>query len=228
MVKPNSSRPANAPISDTGTAMIGISVARQLCRNTNTTSSTRNAAAPSVMHHLVDRRLHEARRIEGDALRDALREAVRQFTDSGAHGVRDLERVGAGLQKHRNAHGRLAIEVGERVVANRAELDARDVAYAQRTAGSVGAQHDIAEVGRVLEPPACVHRVSQRLPRRRRLGADPAGGVLIVLRLDRLRHVGGGHPELRHSGWIEPDAHRVVARAEDGHVGDAGNALELV
>ena len=48
-VKPKSMRPPNAPISDTGTAMIGISVARQLCRNTNTTSSTRNAASESVM-----------------------------------------------------------------------------------------------------------------------------------------------------------------------------------
>ena len=48
-VKPNSIRPPNAPINDTGTAMIGISVARQLCRNTNTTSSTSAAASESVM-----------------------------------------------------------------------------------------------------------------------------------------------------------------------------------
>ena len=41
--------PAKAPISDTGTAIIGIKVARQLCRNTNTTSSTRIAAKTSVM-----------------------------------------------------------------------------------------------------------------------------------------------------------------------------------
>ena len=48
MEKPNRNRPANAPISATGTAMNGISAARQLCRNTNTTISTSVAAMNSV------------------------------------------------------------------------------------------------------------------------------------------------------------------------------------
>ncbi len=39
MVKPSAVNMANVPSSDTGTASIGISVARQLCRNTNTTIS---------------------------------------------------------------------------------------------------------------------------------------------------------------------------------------------
>ena len=33
MEKPNTHRPAKAPMRETGTAMIGIRVARQLCRN---------------------------------------------------------------------------------------------------------------------------------------------------------------------------------------------------
>ncbi len=41
-------RPAIVPISDTGTASIGMSVARQLCRKTNTTMSTRSPASKSV------------------------------------------------------------------------------------------------------------------------------------------------------------------------------------
>ena len=40
--------PAKQPISDTGTAAIGIRVARQFCRNRNTTSTTSNIASPSV------------------------------------------------------------------------------------------------------------------------------------------------------------------------------------
>ena len=46
--KPNSCSPAKVPISDTGTASIGMSVARQLCRNTNTTASTMKAASTMV------------------------------------------------------------------------------------------------------------------------------------------------------------------------------------
>jgi hypothetical protein len=37
-----------APISDTGTASVGISVERQSPRNTNTTSATSTKASPSV------------------------------------------------------------------------------------------------------------------------------------------------------------------------------------
>ena len=47
--KPNSQRPAKVPISETGTAMIGISVARQFCRNRNTTAITSSAASISVI-----------------------------------------------------------------------------------------------------------------------------------------------------------------------------------
>ena len=55
MEKPNRNRPAKAPIRDTGTAMNGISAARQLCRNTNTTISTSAAASSSVwMTSLID------------------------------------------------------------------------------------------------------------------------------------------------------------------------------
>ena len=48
--KPSRYRPAKVPISDTGTASIGIRVARQVCRNTNTTASTINAASTIVVN----------------------------------------------------------------------------------------------------------------------------------------------------------------------------------
>ena len=49
IVKPTAQSPAKAPISDTGTAIIGMSVARQVCRNRNTTASTRSAASKMVL-----------------------------------------------------------------------------------------------------------------------------------------------------------------------------------
>ena len=49
MEKPTSHSPAKAPISDTGTAIIGISVARQVCRKRNTTASTSSAASKMVV-----------------------------------------------------------------------------------------------------------------------------------------------------------------------------------
>ncbi len=46
--KPSAYRPAKVPMMDTGTASIGISVARPVCRKTNTTRSTSSAASKIV------------------------------------------------------------------------------------------------------------------------------------------------------------------------------------
>ena len=49
MVKPNAARMPNVPSSTTGTAIAGIRVARQLCRKTNMTMTTRMMASISVL-----------------------------------------------------------------------------------------------------------------------------------------------------------------------------------
>src|SRR5947209_5084410 len=46
--KPSAENAANVPTNDTGTASIGINVARQVCRNRNTTNITSTKATPSV------------------------------------------------------------------------------------------------------------------------------------------------------------------------------------
>jgi hypothetical protein len=47
--KPNSARMAKVPSSTTGTAMVGISVARKFCRNRYITRNTRMIASTSVL-----------------------------------------------------------------------------------------------------------------------------------------------------------------------------------
>ena len=47
-VKPNAPMKKNVPISDTGMATIGMTAARQVCRNRITTSTTRSTASPMV------------------------------------------------------------------------------------------------------------------------------------------------------------------------------------
>ena len=48
--KPKISMKPNVPIKEIGTAMVGISVARQLCRERNTTTITRNKASNRVLY----------------------------------------------------------------------------------------------------------------------------------------------------------------------------------
>ena len=47
-VKPNSAMKKKVPMSETGMATIGMTAARQVCRNRITTSTTRMTASPMV------------------------------------------------------------------------------------------------------------------------------------------------------------------------------------
>ena len=56
-VKPSAAIAANAPMMVTGTVVVGTSMARQSCRNTRITISTRIAASNSVFYtSLIDAR----------------------------------------------------------------------------------------------------------------------------------------------------------------------------
>ena len=68
------------------------------------------------------------------------------------------------------------------------------------------------------------HRVLHLLPLGNGRQAEAAGGRHDVLLAHDVGDVGGGHAEPRHALRIEPDAHAVVARAEDAHLTDAGHA----
>ena len=57
-----------------------------------------------------------------------------------------------------------------------------------------------------------------------RLLADGAGGNLHVLLADGADDVAGGQVAGGEFVRVEPDAHRIVARAENPHVARAGNA----
>ena len=48
-VKPNSAMKKNVPMSETGIATSGMMAARQVCKNTMTTSTTRRMASPMVV-----------------------------------------------------------------------------------------------------------------------------------------------------------------------------------
>src|SRR5260221_10969379 len=61
-----------------------------------------------------------------------------------------------------------------------------------------------------------------------RFGAELAGRDLDVLFLDGAHHVARGHAARSDLLRIEPNAHRVVAAAEQPYLADAGNARELI
>ena len=89
-------------------------------------------------------------------------------------------------------------------------------------------KHDVAELFRCAQAALGGDGIDELLAAGRRLLADLAGGVLLVLRGDGIGDFRRGDPKLGHAVRFEPDAHRVVEGAEDLCVADAGNALQVV
>ena len=122
---------ANVPISDTGTSIIGSSVARQSCRKIRTTMNTRMNASESVLYTSWTDSFDEDRGVVDDAVLHALRESA---ASSRSISARMLSAVASALEpgswKTRERDRRLAVEVAVHVVVLGAELDARHVARA--------------------------------------------------------------------------------------------------
>ena len=74
--------PPNVPSSTTGTAMVGISVARQFCRNRNITRNTSTMASTRVLTTSSIEMLDEGRGVVGDTSPDARREVARELVDA--------------------------------------------------------------------------------------------------------------------------------------------------
>ena len=73
---------ANVPTSETGTAIMGMIVARQFCRKTSTTMNTRTIASIEGLEHLVDRFLDEHGRVVDDLVLDALGKVLLELAPS--------------------------------------------------------------------------------------------------------------------------------------------------
>ena len=82
MEKPSSGNTANVPMSDTGTAAIGMSVARQFCRNRKTTSIDQRHRLEQRLHDFPDAFGDRKRRVERYAIGDVVGKPRRQSRPS--------------------------------------------------------------------------------------------------------------------------------------------------
>ncbi len=187
--KPNKCITASVPTSDTGTAASGITDARQVCRNSSTTSTTSEQRLEQRVHDGVDRLAHEHRRVVDDVVVDALGELLREPRHRLAHLVRDVDRVAAGTLVDRNRGRGLAVEQRAQRVGARAELDARDVAQARDLTVLADLDRDVLELFLRDEPALRVDQQLEVGAVRRRRRAELARGHLHVLRADRAHDV---------------------------------------
>ena len=173
--KPNASSTANVPTIDTGTATSGMIDARQVCRNSTTTSTTSKIASNSVLTTSMDALAHDGRRVVDDLVFHALREVCASAPSIVSRTVLDsASAFEPGAWKMAMATASLLSSIDSQRVAARRQLDARHVAEARDLAVRAGLDDDVAELVLVGQPPVRVDgqrevdRVVHRRARRRR------------------------------------------------------------
>ena len=120
------------------------------------------------------------------------------------------------------------IEIAVAAVIRGAELHPPDIVNAHHAAVGAGFDDDVAEGLGVGEAALGLDVELKGAGDRNRRLVDHASGDLHVLAAKRRDHVASGQIADGELLGVEPDAHRVVARAEDGDVADAVDARQHV
>jgi hypothetical protein len=122
----------------------------------------------------------------------------------------------------------VAVEREDLPVGLRSQFDPAHVAEARDLAGTAGLDDHLRELGWIAEPAEHVERVLERLSRGRGRRADLPRRDLRALLLQRLNHVLGHQPARLHLVRVEPNAHRILARAEHDDVANPRQPGDLI
>ena len=155
--KPSASSTAKVPIRLTGTATVGMMVARRLPRNRNTTSTTSTKASASVLSTSWIVSVTNSVEFVEDLVFHAFREALLSCASLAFTRSRSAPRWRRAPDRCRMATAGLPFSRLSLSCVLRAQLDARHVADAQHRAVRIGAQHDVAELLRRGQAPLGLH-----------------------------------------------------------------------
>ncbi len=180
------------------------------------------------LEHFPDRFLHDGGRVEGDRIFQARRERLRQALELGEHAGVDVERVGRRQRDHADAHRIASLEAQHGRIVFRAELHPADIRHAHERPVGARLDDDAVEFRSLVEAAGGPDAELIRLPFRRGRIADAARGHVQVLLTQRIDNVARRELPRGKPHRVEPDAHRVLALAEDDDVGHARHALDRV
>ena len=181
------------------------------------------------MLHRLDRGGDEFRRVVGDGDGHALRQLGLDGLDLGQDAVGGAERIGAGLLDDGDADAALAVEEAADAIVLGAQFDAGDVTNAGHAAGGVGLDDHVGELVGIGQATLHLNRQLEGggVGGEWRL-ADGAGRSLDVLGAQGRDDVGTRQTSLGRLGRVDPDAHRIVAAAEDLNLAHAVDPQQAV
>src|SRR5208282_3875466 len=180
--------------------------------------------------NFVDRGPHEFRRVVGDAVDEALREALGELVHFRFHLVGDRNGVGLRQEGDGDPGGRSAVEIERLAVGLGAELGAANVADSGDLSAvrRIDLDNDILELGGIVQAAFEIQRILKILAFRSGRRADLAGGDLLALLLDDVDDVLRRQAPRLKQVRVEPYAHRVLPGAEHRNVAHSIEATKLV
>ena len=230
-MKPSAAMAAKAPMMVTGTVVAGTSMARQSCRKTKMTISTKHAGFDERDVNLLDRGLHEDGRIERDRYRRGPAGKSLRAGPSWRAPRSPRERVGVGQQENADAADGRSLKVKVLAVGLGAELhpadilDARDLPASPLSTLTTMFSKSAAS----LKRPATLTVYWKFCPFGAGgmpigAGGRPPGSAAGSRSIDVARRQAEGLQLVR----VHPDAHGILAGAEDRDVAHARQPRELV
>ncbi len=167
------------------------------------------------MDDCLDRVSNEDSWVIDDGVIDPLREVLLEFLHGVANVLRKLNGVGARQLENRDGHGGLVVEQSAKRVAGGPKFQAGDVLEQRLFAVLAGLDNDLAKLLFIDQPPLGVDLKFDGDGLADRLLPDSAGRDLHILLADGADNIAGGQAPGRDLVWVEPNAHRVIARAEN-------------
>ena len=206
---------------DTGTASSGNDRGAPCLQEEDDDDHDQRDRFQQRMDDGLDRGADELRGVVDDVVFDIVGHVHLDLFHHRADVVGDLDGVRARSLEDGNGDGRLVVQQRPQRIIRRAQLDPGDVAQPHDLAVRAGLHDDLAELLLIGEAALGVDRELEIEAFDARRGADDAGGGLHVLGADFVDDVARRQAVFGHLLRVEPDAHGIIARAEQLDVADA-------
>ena len=179
-------------------------------------------------NHVADGFAHGIGGVEGDFIFHAGRKTLGQAIEFRDATLMNIERVGGGELGDGDADCVTPVVVEVGAVVFGAEFGVAHIFETDERAIGITLEDDVIELCGLGETPNGAHADLELLAGDGGLGADLSGGDFDVLFLEGVDGIVGGEGAAGHAHRVKPEAHGILALAEDEDVGDAGHALERV
>ena len=178
--------------------------------------------------HLANGIADERRGVESNVIFEPWRKALRQPRQFDPHGLVHVQGIGRRQLAHADSDCLESAVPQLSAVIFGAQFGPPNIFHANQRSVAPGFENDVLKLRGLAQPADSPHADLEHLVLRRRLLSHLARGDLDVLLRQRRNHIRRRQSPCRQTRRIKPQAHGVLALAEDDDVGHTMDALQRI